>query len=116
VWLYGYYPIVNGIEFITYCHLIYTFNILPFGSKERWTIYNFMVEAYIKLLTLLKKICSVINELLSNLRPIILEILTQTASKKKKKGPDTVALNRYLIRSGPLTGLDPPIKNLVGIT
>jgi len=64
--LYGYYPIINGFEFITYCYLIHTFDILPLGSKERWTIYNFTVEAYIESLTLLKKIYSVIDELLSN--------------------------------------------------
>jgi hypothetical protein len=63
VWLYGYYPIINGIEFITYCHLIHTFNILPLGSKERWMIYNFTVKAYIESLTLLKKIRSIINKL-----------------------------------------------------
>jgi len=66
VWLYGYYPIINGFEFITYRYLIYTFNILPLSSKERWTTYNFTVEAYIESLTLLKKIRSVINELPSN--------------------------------------------------
>ena len=33
--LYSYYPIINRIEFITYRYLIYTFNILPLGGKER---------------------------------------------------------------------------------
>jgi len=33
--LYGYYPIINGIEFTTHRYLIYTFNILPLGGKER---------------------------------------------------------------------------------
>ncbi|OCK93025.1 uncharacterized protein K441DRAFT_567677, partial [Cenococcum geophilum 1.58] len=64
--LYSYYPIINRIKFITYCHLIYTFNILLLSSKERWTKYNFTVKAYIKSLTLLKKIYSVINKLPSN--------------------------------------------------
>ena len=64
--LYGYYPIINGIKFITYRYLIYTINILPLGGKERQTIYNFTVEAYIESLTLLEKIRSVINELPSN--------------------------------------------------
>ena len=35
VWLYGYYPIINGFKFTTYCYLIYTFDILPLGGKER---------------------------------------------------------------------------------
>jgi len=63
VWLYGYYPIINRTKFTTYCYLIHTFDILLLGSKKRWMIYNFTVEAYIKSLTLLKKICSVIDKL-----------------------------------------------------
>jgi len=66
VWLYGYYPIINGFKFITYRYLIHTFDILPLGGKERWMTYNFTVEAYIESLTLLKKICFVIDELPSN--------------------------------------------------
>lgn len=57
--LYGYYPIVNSPKITIHRHFIHSFDILV--EKERWTAYDFTVQAYIESLTLLKNIRSVIN-------------------------------------------------------
>ncbi len=61
--LYGYYPIIDGPKTRIYRHPIYTFDITALNGKERWTTYNFTVAVYNCSLTLLKSICSVIDEL-----------------------------------------------------
>ena len=62
--LYGYYAVLNGPQFTTHRRLIHSFDI--FLGTERWTTYDFTVEAYIESLNLLKKIRSVIDELPSD--------------------------------------------------
>lgn len=64
--LYGYYPIIEGPKTKIYRHPIHTFDITALDGKERWTTYNFTAAVYNYSLTLLKRICSVINELPPN--------------------------------------------------
>ena len=64
--IYGYYPVFNGPKFTTHRHLIHDFNIIALAGRERWTTYDFTVEAYMESLNLLKKIRSVIDELPPN--------------------------------------------------
>jgi hypothetical protein len=61
--LYGYYPIIDGPKTKIYRHPIHTFDITAFNGKERWTTYNFTIAVYNRSLTLLEKICSVMDEL-----------------------------------------------------
>jgi hypothetical protein len=61
--LYGYYPIIDGPKTKIYRHSIHTFDITALDGKEKWTTYNFTVGVYSHSLTLLKRICSVIDEL-----------------------------------------------------
>ncbi len=61
--LYGYYPIFDGPKTKIYRHPIHTFDITALDGKERWTTYSFTVAVYNHSLTLLKRICSVIDEL-----------------------------------------------------
>ena len=63
VGLYGYYPITDGPKTKIYRHTIHAFDIIVLNGKERWTTYNFTVAVYNHSLTLLKRICSVIDEL-----------------------------------------------------
>lgn len=66
--LYGYYPIIDGLKVKTYRHPIHTFDIGALEGKEKWTTYNFTLGVYIYSLTLLKRICSVIDELPSDFK------------------------------------------------
>lgn len=61
--LYGYYPIFDGSKTKVYRHQIHTFDITALNGKERWTTYQFTVAVYNHSLILLKRICSVIDEL-----------------------------------------------------
>ena len=61
--LYGYYPIIDGPRIRIYRHPIHTFDITALDGKERWTTYNFTVGVYSHSLTILERICSVIDEL-----------------------------------------------------
>lgn len=61
--LYGYYPVIDGPKTKIYRHPIHTFDITALNGQERWTTFNFTVAVYNHSLTLLKSICSVIDEL-----------------------------------------------------
>lgn len=61
--LYGYYAIFDGPKTKIYRHPIHTFDITALDGKERWTTYKFTVAVYNYSLTLLKRICSVVDDL-----------------------------------------------------
>ncbi|KAG9228305.1 hypothetical protein BJ875DRAFT_527621 [Amylocarpus encephaloides] len=66
--IYGHYPIIKGNETTFYRHLIRTFDFTELDGKEKWTAYQFTKNIYdLWMLTHLKRICSVIEELPSHI-------------------------------------------------
>jgi hypothetical protein len=65
--IYGHYPVIDGNKITFYRHLIRTFDFTELDGKEKWSAYKFMKNIYdIWMPTHFKRICSVIDELLSN--------------------------------------------------
>jgi hypothetical protein len=60
----GHYPIIKGDE-TTFCrHPIHTFDFTALDGRKKWTAYKFTENVYdMWMLTHLKRICSVIDEL-----------------------------------------------------
>ncbi len=63
--IYSHYPVIDRNKTTFYCHLIYEFSFMALDGKEKWTAYKFTKNVYDKWMpTHLKRICSVINDLL----------------------------------------------------
>ena len=66
--IYGHYPIIKGDETTFYRHPIHTFDFTALDGREKWTAYKFTKNVYdIWMPTHLKRICSVIDKLPSDL-------------------------------------------------
>lgn len=62
--IYGHYPIIDGNKTTFYRHPIKTFDFTSEDGKDKWASYRFTKNIYdIWMLTHLKRICSVIDEL-----------------------------------------------------
>ncbi|KAF6837369.1 hypothetical protein CMUS01_05069 [Colletotrichum musicola] len=68
VWIYGYYPVIDGKDAKFYRHPIHEFSFGALDGKEKWTAYRFTKNVYdIWMLTHCKRICSAIDQLPSQL-------------------------------------------------
>ncbi|MCJ1308305.1 hypothetical protein MMC25_001958 [Agyrium rufum] len=77
--IYGHYPIIDGKNTTFYRHPIDTFDFTVRNGKAKWTAYKFSKDVYdIWMPTHLKRICSVIDELQSDLN---FEVLRQSESE-----------------------------------
>ena len=66
--IYGHYPVIDGNKTTFYRHPIHTFDFTALDGKEKWTAYKFTKNVYnIWMPTHLKRICSVIDQLPSDL-------------------------------------------------
>ncbi|KAF4628751.1 hypothetical protein G7Y89_g9402 [Cudoniella acicularis] len=66
--IYGHYPIIDGEKTTFYRHPIKEFSFTSEEGKDKWTSYKFTKNVYdIWMPTHLKRICSVIDKLLSDL-------------------------------------------------
>ena len=66
--IYGHYPVIDGKETTFYRHPIHEFSFAALDGKEKWTAYKFTKNIYdIWMPTQLKRICSVIDTLPSDL-------------------------------------------------
>lgn len=66
--IYGHYPIINNESTTFYRHSIRTFDFTELDGKEKWTAYKFTKNVYdIWMPTHLKRICTVIDDLPSDL-------------------------------------------------
>ncbi|THV47722.1 hypothetical protein BGAL_0293g00140 [Botrytis galanthina] len=66
--IYGHYPVIDGEKTTFYCHPIHAFNFTALDGKEKWTAYKFTKNIYdIWMPTHFKRICSVIDNLPSNI-------------------------------------------------
>jgi hypothetical protein len=80
--IYGHYSIIDGNKTTFFRHPIYTFDFMALDGKEKWTAYKFTKNVYgIWTLTLLKRICSVIDEL-----PLDLNFEVSQQSKPGESG------------------------------
>ncbi|KKZ66532.1 hypothetical protein EMCG_01128 [[Emmonsia] crescens] len=62
--IYSHYPIIKGKYTTFYRHLIRSFDFTELNGKEKWVAYKFTKNIYdIWMLTHLKRICSVIDEI-----------------------------------------------------
>lgn len=65
--MYSHYLIIEEDKNKFYCYLIKKFSFTSEEEKNKWTVYKFIKNVYnIWMLIQHKKICSVINKLLSN--------------------------------------------------
>jgi len=66
--IYGHYPVIDGKKTTFYRHPIREFSFTELDGKEKWTAYKFTKNVYdIWMPTHLKRICSVIDELPTDL-------------------------------------------------
>lgn len=66
--IYGHYAIINGNETTFYRHPIHKFDFTALDGKEKWTTYKFTKNVYdVWMPAHLKRICSVIDQLPSDL-------------------------------------------------
>jgi hypothetical protein len=66
--IYGHYPIIKRNKTTFYRHPIHTFDFTALDNKEKWTAYKFTKNVYnIWMPTYLKRICSAIDQILSNM-------------------------------------------------
>ena len=66
--IYGHYPVIDGPNTTFYRHPIRTFDFTELNSKGKWTAYKFTKNIYdIWMPMHFKRICSVIDEILSNI-------------------------------------------------
>ena len=62
--IYGHYPVIEGDKTTFYRHPIRTFDFTEQEGKEKWTTYKFTKNVYdVWMPTLLKRMCSVIDQL-----------------------------------------------------
>lgn len=62
--IYGHYPVIDGNKTTFFRHPIRKFDFTELDGKEKWTAYKFTKNVYdIWMLTHLKRICSVIDDL-----------------------------------------------------
>ena len=62
--IYGHYPAMDGNKTTFYRHSIHEFSFTALDGKEKWTAYKFTKNVYDRwMLTHLKRICSVIDNL-----------------------------------------------------
>ncbi|PQE25020.1 reverse transcriptase protein [Rutstroemia sp. NJR-2017a WRK4] len=62
--IYSHYPIIDGKKTIFYRYPIREFSFTELDGKEKWIVYKFTKNVYdIWMLTYLKRICSVIDDL-----------------------------------------------------
>ena len=67
--IYGHYPIIDGKNTTFHRHPIRTFDVTELEEKEKWTAYKFTRNVYdIWMPAHLKRICSVIDDLPSNVQ------------------------------------------------
>ncbi|TGO62214.1 hypothetical protein BCON_0021g00270 [Botryotinia convoluta] len=78
--IYGHYPIIDEGKTTFFRHPIYTFDFTALDGKEKWTAYKFIKNVYdIWMPTHLKRICSVIDDLPSDLN---FEVSQQSESEE----------------------------------
>ena len=78
--IYGHYPIIDGDKTTFYRHPIHTFDFTALDGKEKWTAYKFTRNIYdIWMPTHLKRICSIIDKLPSELN---FEVSQQSESRE----------------------------------
>ncbi|OXV10038.1 hypothetical protein Egran_02197 [Elaphomyces granulatus] len=66
--IYGHYPVIDGSKTTFYRHPIHTFDFTALEGKEKWTTYKFAKNVYdVWMLAHLERICSVIDQLPSDL-------------------------------------------------
>ncbi len=66
--IYGHYPVIDRNKTAFYRHPIYKFDFTALDGKEKWTTYKFTKNVYgIWMPNHLKRICSAIDELPSDL-------------------------------------------------
>ncbi|PQE05336.1 phosphatidylserine decarboxylase protein [Rutstroemia sp. NJR-2017a BVV2] len=66
--IYGHYPVIDGKKTTFYRYPIREFSFTELDGKEKWTVYKFTKNVYdIWMPTYLKRICSVIDNLLPDL-------------------------------------------------
>jgi len=66
--IYGHYAVIDGNKITFYRYLIYDFSFTALDGKEKWTVYKFTKNVYDTWMsTYLKRICSVIDQLLPDL-------------------------------------------------
>ena len=64
----GHYPVIDGVGTAFYRHPIREFSFTELDGKEKWTSYKFTKNVYdIWMPTLLKRICSIIDNLPTDL-------------------------------------------------
>lgn len=79
--IYGHYPVINGKDTTYYRHPIHTFDFTALDGKEKWTAYKFTKNIYdIWMPTHLKRICSVIDKLPSDINFEVSELPSSEAS------------------------------------
>lgn len=79
--IYGHYPIINGKDTTYYRHPIRDFSFTELDGKEKWTAYKFTKNVYDTWMpTHLKRICSVIDKLPSDINSEVSELPSSEAS------------------------------------
>ncbi len=88
--IYSHYAIIKKDKIIFYHHSIHKFDFTTLDSKEKWMTYKFIKNVYNIWMSLhLKRICSVINELLSDIN----FNLSQAASFSQSEPQSSQQLN-----------------------
>lgn len=79
--IYGHYPIINGKDTTYYRHPIRDFSFTELDGKEKWTAYKFTKNVYDTWMpTHLKRICSVIDKLPSDINFEVSQLPSSEAS------------------------------------
>ncbi|KAI9683909.1 MAG: hypothetical protein M1829_004244 [Trizodia sp. TS-e1964] len=97
--LYGYYPVFDGSKYSIHRRLVDLFSIMV--AKNRWTAYNFTIQAYYEALDLLKKIHSVIDGLPANFKLAAFKPVAPP-NAPGFHSPSTKSLCRRELRSRPV--------------
>ena len=79
--IYGHYPVISKEDTAYYRHPIHTFDFTALDGKEKWTAYKFTRNVYdIWMPTHLKRICSVIDRLPSDISFQVSELQSSEVS------------------------------------
>ena len=66
--IYGHFPVIHGNKTAFYRHPIHEFSFTALDGKDKWTAYNFTKNIYeVWVPSHLKRICSVVDQLLPDL-------------------------------------------------